>query len=177
LDGWLANVFNPERVEQSLAILEAATQPDVEPEREELQRALAGCDRKLARHRAALEAGADPALVVTWSREVQREQEALRARLAASRDRSVHAHRMSGKEIRVLVDQLGGLLSILREADPTDKLEVYRQLGVKLTYSHEKRVVIAETQPEPPVCVVNVSEGGLQHTNTRLLAIDAISCR
>ena len=39
LDDWLANVFNSERVEQSLAILEAAAQPDVEPESEELQRA------------------------------------------------------------------------------------------------------------------------------------------
>ena len=62
---------------------------------------------------------------------------------------------MSGKKIQVLVDQLGGLLSILRETDPTDKLEVQRQLGAKSTYSHEKRVVMAETQPELPVCAVN----------------------
>lgn len=88
----------------------------------------------------------------------------LEARLAASDTRSVRNRRMSREEIRELVDALGGLLAILREADPADKLEVYRQLGLKLTYNHDKRVVVAETQPQPPVCAVNVSEGDL-HTN------------
>jgi len=37
----------------------------------EARRQVAECDRKLARHRAALEAGADPAVVTAWIREVQ----------------------------------------------------------------------------------------------------------
>ncbi|WP_409497215.1 recombinase family protein [Amycolatopsis sp. cmx-11-12] len=162
LDRWLAEVFRPERVEQSLTMLEAA-QPDIEPAHAEIRRALLECDRKLGRHRAALEAGADPALVAAWSGEVQREQAALKARLAADSDGSVRCRRMSGEEIQALVEALGGLLATLREADPADKLEVYRQLGVKLTYDHEKRVVTAETQPKPPVCAVNVSEGRAAH--------------
>jgi site-specific DNA recombinase len=161
LDDWLANVFSPGHIEQSLAVLEAA-QPDIESGLDEVRRALTVCDRKLARHRAALEAGADPALVATWSREVQREQEALKAKLPTTGHGAARNRRMSSQEIKELVDALGGLLNALRTADPADKLEVYRQLGVKLTYSHEKRVVMAETRPEPPVCVVSVSEGGLE---------------
>ncbi|RDI60505.1 hypothetical protein [Nocardia pseudobrasiliensis] len=67
---------------------------------------------------------------------------------------------MSREEIRLLVDSFGGLLSILRSADPADKLEIYRQLGLKLTYNHETRVVAAETTPNPPVGVLVVSGGG-----------------
>ncbi len=56
----------------------------------------------------------------------------------------------------------GGLLSVLRQADPADKAEVYRQLGLHLTYDHETQTVLAETRPAPTMCVVNVSEGGLE---------------
>ncbi len=99
--------------------------------------------------------------VATWSREVQREQEALTAKLPTSGHDAVRNRRMTSQEIKELVDTLGGLLNVLQTADPADKLEVYRQLGVKLTYNHERRVVTAESRPEPPVRVVNVSEGDL----------------
>ena len=65
---------------------------------------------------------------------------------------------MTKHEIRGFVDALGGLLSILREADPRDKLEVYRRLGLRLTYDHESGSVLAETKPPPGMCVVSVSE-------------------
>jgi site-specific DNA recombinase len=56
---------------------------------------------------------------------------------------------MTAEEIRNLVDALGGLLHILDEADPADKLEVYRRLGLRLTYDHQTQIVVAETQPPP----------------------------
>jgi hypothetical protein len=60
----------------------------------------------------------------------------------------------------VLVDTLGGLLNV-----PTQqtKHEVYRELGVHLTYDHAERTVQAETRPTSSVCVVSVSEEGLDH--------------
>ena len=57
----------------------------------------------------------------------------------------------------------GGLLNTLRHADPADKTEVYRELGVRLTYNHTEHTVLAETRPTSSVCVVSVSEGGLDH--------------
>jgi hypothetical protein len=81
LDTWLAEAFAAHRIEQSLTALENA-QPNDAPAVDAARRAMAECERKLARHRAALEAGADPALVVAWSREVQRQRTVAEARLA-----------------------------------------------------------------------------------------------
>jgi hypothetical protein len=58
LDTWLAEAFAPNWIEQSLTALEDA-QPNDAPAVEAARRTIAECDRKLARHRAALEAGAD----------------------------------------------------------------------------------------------------------------------
>jgi hypothetical protein len=66
---------------------------------------------------------------------------------------------MSTDEIKAIVDALGGLLSVLREADPTDKAEAYRHLGLRLTYDHETQTVLAESRPTPSMGVVVVSEG------------------
>ncbi|MFI6166419.1 hypothetical protein ACIBCN_06480 [Nocardia sp. NPDC051052] len=73
---------------------------------------------------------------------------------------------LSRNEIRQLVKSFGGLIKILGAADPTDKLEVYRQLGLKMTYNHETRVVVAEVQPPPPVCVLVVSGGDTRAEHT-----------
>ncbi len=67
---------------------------------------------------------------------------------------------MSRDEIGQLVDALGGLLAILRVAEPGDKLEVYRELGLKLTYNHHDHAVTVETNPRPCVGVLSVSGGG-----------------
>jgi hypothetical protein len=70
---------------------------------------------------------------------------------------------MSRDDIHAMVDTLGGLLNVLRHADPADKAEVYRELGIRLTYNHTEHTVLAETQPTSSVCVVSVSEEGLDH--------------
>jgi hypothetical protein len=43
---------------------------------------------------------------------------------------------------------------------------VYRQLGLRLTYDHETRMVLVETRPTPLMCVVKVSEGFVHTKNT-----------
>jgi site-specific DNA recombinase len=128
---------------------------------EQARRVIADCDRKLARHKAALEAGADPALVAAWSQQVQRDRATAETTLVAVGRRGA-GRRMTEEEIRTLVEALGGMLAVLKEADPADKAEVYRQLGLKITYQHEERVALAEVQPRPPVGVVVVSGGGLE---------------
>jgi hypothetical protein len=47
---------------------------------------------------------------------------------------------MSPDEIAALVEQLVDMLSVLAQADPADKAEVYRQLGLKLTWDLHRRV-------------------------------------
>ncbi|WP_432045590.1 hypothetical protein [Streptomyces asiaticus] len=138
-----------------------AAQTDTDARVGAARRDLEECDRKLARHRAALAAGADPALVAGWSREVQGQRVTAEAKLARIENGRGRRHRMSRDEIRGLVDALGGLLSVLRQADPADKAEVYRQLGMHLTYDHETQTVLAETRPAPSMCVVKRVRGGL----------------
>lgn len=52
---------------------------------------------------------------------------------------------------------LGGPPKILRSAGAAAVAEVYRQLGLTLTYNHETRQTLAEVQPAP-MGVVRVSE-------------------
>jgi hypothetical protein len=119
---------------------------------------IAECDRKLARYKAALEAGADLVVVAGWIREAQRQRGAAEGRLTDANTRK-ERRSVSVTEIKSWADSIGGLLKVLNAADPAEKAAVDRQLGTTLTFDHEKRVVLAESQPRPPVGVVVGSEG------------------
>lgn len=69
---------------------------------------------------------------------------------------------MTKDEIEALVEAFGGLLVVLRTADSRNKLEVYRQLGLTLTYNHADRTAVAEVRPPRSVYELVVSEGGLE---------------
>ncbi|MEV4813297.1 hypothetical protein [Micromonospora avicenniae] len=51
---------------------------------------------------------------------------------------------MSRADITALVTALGDIAAVLREADPVDKAEVYRQLGLRLNYQPETQTVRAK---------------------------------
>lgn len=157
LDTWLASAFHPEHINQTLTALTDAPTPTSHDE--QLARELAACDRKMAQHRAALEAGADPATVTTWINQTRAERDALQARLNPTQPTR---RRLSREQIAALVTTLGDLIAVLREADPDDKAEIYRQLGLKLTYHPDRKTVQAEARPSTGVCVLAVSEGGLE---------------
>jgi phytoene/squalene synthetase len=80
-------------------------------------------------------------MITEWMRQVQAQRQAATAQL----------------------DALGGLLAILRTADPDDRAEVYKQPGLRLTYDRETNTVLAETQPTSSMCVEYVSEARLDH--------------
>ncbi|MEV4766795.1 hypothetical protein AB0J89_29605 [Micromonospora chokoriensis] len=50
---------------------------------------------------------------------------------------------MSRSQIADLVRALGGIVAVLRDAEPDDKGEVYRQLGLRLNYQPETQAVRA----------------------------------
>lgn len=56
---------------------------------------------------------------------------------------------MSEEEIDGLVTALGGIRAVLLDADPRDKAEVYKRLGLRLNYRHEARTVRAEIDLDP----------------------------
>ena len=94
---------------------------------------------------------------------MQQQRTVAQARLTNLTSHPGTNQRMSRDDIHAMMDTLGGLLNALRHADPADKAEVYQELGVRLTYNHTEHTVLAETRPTSSVCVVSVSEGGLDH--------------
>jgi site-specific DNA recombinase len=72
LDRWLIRTFTQDRLPETLAALADAQDDGRDTElaarAAEARRIIAGCDQRLARYRAALEAGTDPKLVARWPR-------------------------------------------------------------------------------------------------------------
>ncbi|MGH9091130.1 MAG: hypothetical protein ACRDZR_07115 [Acidimicrobiales bacterium] len=56
---------------------------------------------------------------------------------------------MSRDQLAALVNGLGDLLGVLATAAPEDKAEVYRKLGLQLTYDPARRVVTVESHLGP----------------------------
>jgi site-specific DNA recombinase len=85
LDAWLAKVFAPHRVTELIDDLEAAQQPDTAPAAEQAREKIAECDRKLARHRAALEAldnsESNPSVIAAWIARTEGERAKAQAQL------------------------------------------------------------------------------------------------
>jgi NAD kinase len=92
---------------------------------------IAECDTKLARHRAALEAGADPATVTGWIADTNAQRNAAQAELRAA-DNQPHKA-LSSADIEDMIATLGGLVAILHDARPEDRHSIYDQLGIRLT--------------------------------------------
>ncbi|WTW98274.1 recombinase family protein [Streptomycetaceae bacterium NBC_01309] len=105
LDRWLASAFAPERAESALSAVEHA-QPERDFRIDAAKRRITECDRKIARHRAALEAGASPNLVAKWTGEVEAERTAAEHRLAQMTAQHPHATRMTREELRAVINSL-----------------------------------------------------------------------
>jgi site-specific DNA recombinase len=149
LDVWLAQVFNPENIDETLDGLKQASASTDEAQTTNVDAArkrLAACDQRLAKYRAALDAGADPSVVTTWIAEVQSERLAVEVELDRANGHQTNG-RMSRDHLAALINGLGNLLDVLGNAAPEDKAEVYRRLGLRLTYDPARRVVIAESDP------------------------------
>jgi len=154
LDTWLAQVFGREHIEETLdALLAAQSYPVADDARLATgRRTLAECHVKLERYRAALEAGADPAVVTTWIREVtefrQRAEREMRSAAPAT-----GWHR---EDLRALIEATADLVPVLRTADATRKAELYGTLGLDLTYHARERRVTVEAELD--MCRVRVGE-------------------
>ena len=150
LDDWLATIFAPHRLDHTIRTL-AEAQPDpaaqTQPQRapSEAVAVIAECDARLARYQAALDAEADPAAVVSWTRAVQAERAAALADASATGEPA----RLSEIDIRRIVSNLGDLAAVIREADPGDKARVYAGLGLKLSFQPTKQLVRAEAHFDP----------------------------
>jgi hypothetical protein len=163
LDRWLGRLFAPHRVHQTHDLL-AVAQDLIPPEAQALavaRRQIAECDRKLAQHRAALEAGADPALVAGWIQE-----ELVRKKAAEQRLSSAHVlpqKRLRRDELAEITHRLGDMVRVLSNADPIRKGKIYAEIGLRLTYHPSKqKVLVTSARDQDPIGHRFVSEGGAE---------------
>ncbi|MFE9191039.1 recombinase family protein [Micromonospora sp. NPDC007208] len=144
LDTWLATAFHPDQIENTITAMGDAQLADhPSPAITAARATITECDAKLQRYRAALDAGADPSIVSNWIAQTQAER--TRAETELHTGTSAALRRMTQAEITALVHALGNIVTVLRDADPADKAEVYRQLGLRLTYHPAAQTVHAET--------------------------------
>jgi hypothetical protein len=133
VDRWLAREFAPHRMTKTVCALAEAQQADIAETNGDMGTAakIAECDRKLAQYRATLDAGANPATVAGRIAEAEAEKASYALVMRGSRQ---PRKRMSEREIKAIVDGLANVEPELGEADPDDKSEIFRQLGLKLIY-------------------------------------------
>ncbi|WP_229688234.1 recombinase family protein [Micromonospora yangpuensis] len=144
LDPWLAKVLSPDRLTDTVQAMTDAQHDDTDHQAIAAAReTLATCTTRLDRYRAALDTGADPAVVTRWIADVQAEQVTAEADLRRLTGRRT----MNPDEIRHIVKSLGNITNVLRDADPKDKARIYRELGLTLTYRPTTRIVSAQATP------------------------------
>jgi site-specific DNA recombinase len=149
LDTWLASKFEPYHLPATIEELAAASvKHQIDPRDAEVDAKIVDCDRKLAQYRATLDAGAEPATVARWITETEAERARHKAAKRAATPRPA-ATSMSRDEIASIVSTFRDVLAVLRDADPTDKTEIYTQLGLRLTYQPGERLVRTEVHIAP----------------------------
>ncbi|MEU3959400.1 hypothetical protein AB0F42_06215 [Streptomyces buecherae] len=144
LDAWVSEVFRPHRLDDTIdqMSLTTATGTEDAAAAATARRVIAECTAKLATHRTALEAGADPTVVTQWIAETQAR------RVKAEADLRVATHgpaaRMSRNEIARIVRSISDLTTVIQKAETADKIEIYRRLGLHLIYEANRAIVRAE---------------------------------
>jgi site-specific DNA recombinase len=136
LDAWLLQLFEPDRIEETVAELAAAGGPTHADAAslDAAQRQLVDCDGRLAKYRAALEHGTDATVVGTWIAEVQGERLAAERKLAEAQPSPM----MTAADFARIIEELGDLRPVLADADPVSRC------------------------PRSRCCPKYVSEGGLE---------------
>jgi DNA invertase Pin-like site-specific DNA recombinase len=149
LDTWLVQEFSPLQRSHTIAtLLEQATAGVPTPAPAPATPTgptVAECDTKLARYRAALEAGADPTVVTGWIAETQAERQRAEQHQNTPVEKTPPtADLPSEEQLIAIVEELGDIVSALRDAEPEHKLDVYRSLGLRLAYDPETQTVRAD---------------------------------
>jgi hypothetical protein len=65
--------------------------------------------------------------------------------------------RMTGEEMRSIVEQLKGIVAILQNADPEDRRAVYQELNVSIRYHADGRLHV---KAGPSACTNECVGGG-----------------
>ena|GEM_PF-1817413 len=146
LDAWLGRLFDPANLDATGAALAAANGDDTTAVKiERCRRALVDCEQRLARYRAALEAGTAPNVIAQRTAEVQAEQAQAEHDLRSAQ--KAHEHPASRKELEALIRDADDLVTVLTRTDAGDRAARYAALGLRLSHQPDERRVVVECRP------------------------------
>jgi site-specific DNA recombinase len=167
LDDWLASLFRAEHLPDTIEILVRAQDDDglTAAAVEQTRRVIADCDAKLRQHRAALEAGADPAVIARWMTETQARRAEAETRLRPGTQRQV----MTADHIATRVAEIGDIPAALASARPDEKAQLYSQLGLTMIYHPNASAVRVTARPLLNMYVKGCPRGDL-NTNPRKIS-------
>ena len=134
LDTWLSTSLDLARLPATIEALAASQDHAIPRELVGLQEEISTCDQKLAQCRAALDSGADAAVVGQWIAETQARKLAADARLRAATGSRPRPERMTKEQIAAAINAISDLMQALRYATTEDKAEIYAGLNLQLTY-------------------------------------------
>lgn len=142
-NGWIGGVFAPKNVDETVAAILASQGGPVVDIRDGVKQRLADAETRLQRHRAAIEAGVDPAALVEAMNEAQAERAAAKAELA----NAPVVATVTDAEIYAMIDSLGDVGRVLTERKPDELQELYEKLGLELRYDPTEKAAYAAAYP------------------------------
>ncbi|MEU6572518.1 recombinase family protein [Streptomyces sp. NPDC046805] len=156
LDQWIARAFAPGRLAATikaltLASAAASAAETHTPEQAQARQTIKECERRLARYQAALEAGADPAVVTQWINEAQKDKEAARKKLDAlptvARKKESP---LDAQQIREITESLGDIAQRIQTTDADKKGPLYEALGITICYENATKTATVRLRPSSP---------------------------
>jgi site-specific DNA recombinase len=155
---WLATAFAPARLSDTID--QIMTGQLVRADSTAAQAAMARIEDasvKMARYRAALDAGGDPEEIGKWISETKAQRLAAEAELR----RATPTAALTRQQVQAVIEQCADVANDLRGAEPADVAGAYRKLGLRLTYHPGRNLVQATASPKPAnIGKWLVSEGG-----------------
>ena len=145
LDSWLAGLFGADHLDETCQAMAATAGAKGTLDTSAIKAAIRDCDRKLERHRQALEAGADPVLVAGWIKQAAKERAGAEAQLREAELTATET--VTVAQLRAGIEAIGGLLPLLQSSDPQLKSSFYEEVGLESVYDPEAQMVEA--------CVLN----------------------
>ena len=116
---------------------------------------------KMARYRAALDAGGDSEEIGRWTAEAKAQRVAAEAQLHQATTGTGPA--LTRQQIRAVTEECADIARGLSQADPADLANAYSKLGLRLTYHPGRNLVRATASPRAAnIGKWFVSEGGLE---------------
>ena len=160
VNDWLAIVFAPGHLPGTIDQMMAGQQAEGDTIAAEAATAkIADANLKMARYRAALDAGGDPEEIGKWITDAK----AQRLRAEAELRQATSKATMTRQQIQALIEECADIAADLRDAEPGDTAGAYRKLGLRVTCHPERQLVSAAACPQPrDIGNWLVSEGGLE---------------